>query len=225
MWCTIKDCNTAFDWQTGKIINGPLHNPHYHEFIRLNGPLQIQEQNPELACLTPIQIMSNQRVAFIYDAYRTVFLKASTYSMERLASEYLRAMTEIFDYFQEPEAYGPRTYEKLRMEYLQGLISKKRWASKMSHRETIRTKRTRIFNLRNMYKNASADIFSILYNESIVKMNPSVSLLQHFVDSHETLRAYYEQEMKNILADFSDTTAKVLIKDNNRLLWQYVNIK
>lgn len=35
MWCI--DCHTAFDWTTGKIVNGVVHNPHYYEFLRKQG--------------------------------------------------------------------------------------------------------------------------------------------------------------------------------------------
>lgn len=35
MWCTM--CNTAFDWRTGKVETGPIHNPHYFEWRRRMG--------------------------------------------------------------------------------------------------------------------------------------------------------------------------------------------
>lgn len=35
MWCT--HCNTAFDWNTLKIINHKIHNPHYADYINAGG--------------------------------------------------------------------------------------------------------------------------------------------------------------------------------------------
>lgn len=32
IWCTV--CHTAFDWRTGKIETGVIHNPHYYEYQR-----------------------------------------------------------------------------------------------------------------------------------------------------------------------------------------------
>ena len=32
MWC--PDCHTAFDWRTGQVETGRIHNPHYMEFKR-----------------------------------------------------------------------------------------------------------------------------------------------------------------------------------------------
>jgi len=31
MWCV--NCNTAFSWQRGTVVTGPIHNPHYHEYL------------------------------------------------------------------------------------------------------------------------------------------------------------------------------------------------
>ena len=38
MWCT--SCHTAFDWNTGRIETGVVHNPHYFEFRNTNPRIQ-----------------------------------------------------------------------------------------------------------------------------------------------------------------------------------------
>lgn len=34
MWCV--QCKTAFSYTSGKVVNGPVHNPHYYEWLRKN---------------------------------------------------------------------------------------------------------------------------------------------------------------------------------------------
>ena len=34
MWCT--QCRTAFNWSNGNIVHNNIHNPHYHEWMRMN---------------------------------------------------------------------------------------------------------------------------------------------------------------------------------------------
>ena len=46
MWC--PDCHTAFDWRSGRIETGIVHNPHYFEFLRNNNKM---ERNPfDIVC-------------------------------------------------------------------------------------------------------------------------------------------------------------------------------
>lgn len=38
MYCTVDGCQTAFSWQTGQVVTGRIHNPHYYEWLRrVNG--------------------------------------------------------------------------------------------------------------------------------------------------------------------------------------------
>lgn len=37
MFCVSSTCRTAFDWRTGKVITGRIHNPHYFEYMRERG--------------------------------------------------------------------------------------------------------------------------------------------------------------------------------------------
>lgn len=37
MYCTVDGCQTAFSWQTGHVVTGRIHNPHYYEWLRRQG--------------------------------------------------------------------------------------------------------------------------------------------------------------------------------------------
>ena len=42
MWCT--NCNNAFSWKTGQIQTGPVHNPHYFDYLKKQ--TGVQPRNP-----------------------------------------------------------------------------------------------------------------------------------------------------------------------------------
>lgn len=48
MWCS--NCNNAFSWNTGIIDNGPIHNPHYFEFLRRAGDVDQQRNVNDVVC-------------------------------------------------------------------------------------------------------------------------------------------------------------------------------
>jgi hypothetical protein len=59
MWCT--QCHVAFSWETGKIVTkGRLHNPHYYQYIRENGPTAVREPE-EIVCggISPFAQLEN----------------------------------------------------------------------------------------------------------------------------------------------------------------------
>jgi hypothetical protein len=45
MWCI--NCHTAFDWRTGEVATGRIHNPHYIEFKRKNG---VSREHGDIPC-------------------------------------------------------------------------------------------------------------------------------------------------------------------------------
>jgi len=34
MWCTVNECQTTWDWNSGEIVKGVIHNPHYFAYLR-----------------------------------------------------------------------------------------------------------------------------------------------------------------------------------------------
>lgn len=45
MWCI--DCHTAFDWRSGEIVTGRIHNPHFIEFKRKGG---VSREHGDIPC-------------------------------------------------------------------------------------------------------------------------------------------------------------------------------
>ncbi len=57
MWCT--QCNVPFSYKSGKKINGPVHNPHFFQWLKDNpgaNPQQNMQQNRGNQCRDPMNI-------------------------------------------------------------------------------------------------------------------------------------------------------------------------
>jgi hypothetical protein len=236
MWCTSSDCNTAFDWQTGRIINGPIHNPHYHQWLAQGNVIAQEPQNCDGR-----NSFSSARIGFIYDAYElTNHVNEKDYL---LVKQYIRSFPESFDIFRRPVYYDPMTYDGLRRRYLKGQMTKAKWASNLSHCETIHRKNQKLYQVYSMFQNACTDIFNQLYNDTaeasskpncgtrsirnrynivrIVKMvhpQDSQIIFQKFLKCADALRIYLIKEICKILDDYSDTLVTVLDFDENKSL-------
>ena len=48
MWCT--QCHTAWDWHSGNVLRGTIHNPHYFEYLRQTTDGDIPRQPGDVPC-------------------------------------------------------------------------------------------------------------------------------------------------------------------------------
>lgn len=48
MWCT--NCHIAFDYKTGRKVDGNIHNPHFYQWKRQNGQLPLHNRHREHVC-------------------------------------------------------------------------------------------------------------------------------------------------------------------------------
>ena len=236
MWCTTNDCNTAFNWQTGHIINGPIHNPHYHEYLRrlgnpdVNNGLNLDCNRNENFSIRAIQALYTFFPANVYSA------KADSDQMllmERLYA-WCRVLNETYDYLRGDRmgntTYDQTTYRDFRVDFLRNRITKEEWATKLSTRETIRIKNIRIGALNDMFRSALTDIFQNFYNKANVlciekgqqirdsqqrmsnhiKLEDAVPLLTDFTVSCENLRIYYIQSLLALLKDYTHSSCFVM---------------
>lgn len=252
MWCTVPNCNTSFDWATGRVVNGPVHNPHYHEWLRLGG---VAPQQANLACdVGPRQIFTYERFSVVYNLLDETMGNDPNY---QLVCQYLRALPEAVYYTPDPVNYEPMLYEDLRIKYLEETITKAQWASKLSHRETLRIKNQRLHAITRMFYTASADLFLQLVSElqNAADTNGTVTRLKkaqptarnqhgriqmsvqcllpmfakpaidHFLVAMESLRQYHMREVAKMYSDYSDRYARVLESGNTgSLRWSLVPI-
>jgi hypothetical protein len=218
MWCTVPGCNTAFNYKTRTIINGAIHNPHYHEWLRQNpnGPAAGIQRN--LDC-NNVGVHYNAQM--IYQIFRTSIWSQS--KVYELLVQWCRILPELHQelryHMRQHEDrlhYGPETYEDLRRKYLSKKISKEAWAKQLSFRETHRIKQSKLHALHAMYIAANYDIYLVFYQTAHRKYTENLQvtipvthehelLITEFVNSLENLRIYYMQQLCRVLSDYSDS--------------------
>lgn len=141
MFCT--QCHTAFDWRTGRIETGPVHNPHFFEFQRATGfiprnPLDVLCGGmPDWHSIQPF--VSKIVAAFVATAYRT-----HAHAMHILIPRYTVGVNDNRD---------------LRISFMIGDSDEDEFKRKIQAREKSRQKKVDITQIIQMYLNVVVDLF------------------------------------------------------------------
>jgi len=203
MWCT--QCQVAFDWRTGEIQNGVIHNPHFFEAQR-GGMIRAPGDNVcgglpnywdwdkiiKLYCET-LKMFGENTPTNTMRSKRQMFDKACTVSY-RTAGEnvdYINAIRRQVTAFN-----GPRM-ETLRINYITGEIDEKKYKTLISTQENSREKRQ-----------ANLDILEIYNTVTIENFQEFIGKIQDFLQMHisqiniPASHTFREEEKKILMGMF-----------------------
>ena len=196
MFCT--QCKTPFSWNTGRIINGVIHNPHFFQWQRENGGTG--PVNPHAHC---------GGLPTYWGFYRNLRQKVQSYP-EMNVRKYCIVM-EHFTHFQEVVLIPLRNKlqrepdnKVLRMQYLAGEKTEKNFKTTLIKR----------YNRRNKEKEV-LDIWTLLATVMIENINAmmdgTVFELEERYQNCQRLRLYVNKELCSVSETYSQ---KVKIFDD-----------
>lgn len=190
MWCTA--CNHAFNWETGQKINGPIHNPHYSEFLKQRELAVIENCLEDNVWPWQFRYLV---VKFINAHVQNPLTKNLEDNLMNMNSFMIRRCTNITSF----REYSPTLYENLRKMKLRGKINDEQWAKALMRKETKRERNYRIKQLDELMISIARDlIIELSHNDPVtIKEFESTTL-----NELNCLRLYYNEELKNILDDF-----------------------
>ena len=200
MWC--PDCHTAFDWRSGNIETGMVHNPHFYEFQRRTGNTGRVAGDIPCGGLPSIQEL---RAYFTMPARTTAEWRRREVVPNNMV--YIWELHRFITHTERYELvyqYNPRPVDNtiLRVQYLMNELPETAFKTLIQKREKAYTKLRAMRDIFQMFVNTASDIMRqmLVNNESIVDTDTILrQLVEYCNDTFYTLAKRYSTSAKQIL--------------------------
>ena len=167
MWCTVEGCNTAFSWNTGQVVSGRVHNPHYYEWLRQNNggnPIQREVGDVECGGLPEVNnFVRRSRYINLPDSTRIFIL-----SVFRCLYE-----IEAMHMYQYPMTMHANANKDINVQYLMNEIDEATWKKKLEMKEMAFIRRKEIGQILQTFITAGTDILRAIYQKLPASSLPS----------------------------------------------------
>ena len=219
MYCVAENCMTFFSWTTGKIDEGPRHNPEYFRFLRERGltiPPSQPNGNNGNECVNYFTIHRINRY-YTYNNLRYSFelYKISYKDWEYYYRQGVEIVTTIIDL---PTEIGNIDGERLRKRYLLKEIGEDKWKKDLKRIIKKNEKNYEIRQLLELYtiglnENFKQVIINLRQNkeknEGDEKKN---QVVDDFKMGNDGLSQYINLEIEKVLKKYDSVDRKFIIR-------------
>ena len=191
MWCT--QCHKAFSWNTGKIVTGPVHNPHFYQYQREHGGLARAPGDVPCGGL-PSYYDLNQKIAEVaLPKTEQNFFYNTVMKIHRLQNHFNDTYMERVRLCIPNE----NDYEKERIAYILNRMSREELANRVFGLDADRKKNVAILQVCEVFTTVGTDMFRrIIASEK--KGDAFSAELKELVGEYDTLRQYVNEQFKEI---------------------------
>jgi hypothetical protein len=157
MWCTNEGCHTAFSWNTGRVITGVIHNPHYYEYLRRQNNGAVPREAGDIPCGGLPNAWQFQR--HILQSTIPQPEKNTIMAAHRCFSDIINV--RIPEY---PARRAANTNMEINVKYLMNELAEEDWQKLLEQRETRFERKREIGQILTMFGHVGADIMRQMEN-------------------------------------------------------------
>ena len=195
MWCVMDGCGTAFSWNSGHIVTGVVHNPHYYEWLRRNGAAAPGREVGDIPCggmPTPWQFVHAIGDTEIPNEMKMTLLE-SFRNMQELVAERIRSF---------PARMPQLMNKEIDVDYLMNVLSEDEWKRKLEMSEARFNRNKEIGQILQTLITAGSDMMNRLY-EKVQEIDSDLDtelfvnwLLDIGIPELEQLRSFGNESLK-----------------------------
>jgi hypothetical protein len=191
MWCVMEGCNTAFSWNSGHVVTGTVHNPHYYEWLRRNGGGAPAREVGDIPCgglPAAYQLISVLRPGYIPRAAGNMLMEVHR-NLRELIEMRLR------DYPARPAALANKDID---VQYLMNKITETEWQRQLEFSEAKFNRKKEIGQILQTLATAGSDLMNYIVNQSVAMDGPVYAawLCSTAMEQLEQLRIFGNDSLK-----------------------------
>lgn len=200
MWCT--ECKVAFDYKSGKIDTGTIHNPHYYNHMREQNNGQAPRNPQDIVCggLCPIYQLNR-----FLDKLRKTYNDEHNKVIQCIATIH-RTLSHISNYDLprlRQQVRENNDNENIRVQYILGNLDKKQMATQIYRRDNIRKKHTELLHLYELVNVVGIEQMNYIVHPASIKFTTAdhennIKFINEKLLILENLRNYCNSEFKKI---------------------------
>lgn len=158
LWCT--QCHTAFSWRTGQIEHNSIHNPHYYEWLRINGnniPINVNNNNCERTLNDNIPRIIEYLINETENIDLVIKIRTSN-KIYKITRNIIHLRTVEFPRYTNNTGSQQRIHQDLRIKYMLNKIDENNFKTQLQRINKKQEKNQEILNILEMTYYAVTDI-------------------------------------------------------------------
>lgn len=195
MWCT--QCHKAFSWNTGKIVTGVIHNPHFYQYQREHGDGGVAPRNPgDVPCgglpgFYELQQVLRRKVTeeLMKKSPPVLALMENHRLQQHFTAEYVTPL--------RTKVAAEQDNEKERVLFIVNEITREELAAVVMRKDNARKKNTAILYVCDLFTTVAIDLFRAIVMSEAVGI-PFMKEIVRLSAEYEKLRQYCMEQFKNI---------------------------